>query len=190
MQHVQSVFVNGSQTNVRTVKRFPFLTGHPEKAKSKTGHKAINGGIDVFERSRETFGLFKDTLLTLECRNTLWKWAKYSMFVFNEGKRIHCIVKHFQNCVKPFPFLPRYITYPMEMDSMGWMSSRTECSSLATLTRGTSPFSWTRPSSATTAPSSATSRTHQMWWELQHGLSSASSSKVNSNPGTLEMYYE
>lgn len=31
-----------------TVKRFPFLTGHPQKAKSKKGHETINRGIDVF----------------------------------------------------------------------------------------------------------------------------------------------
>lgn len=47
----------------KTVKRSPFLTGHPEKAGSKTGHKTINRGIDVFWRSREVFGYFQATLL-------------------------------------------------------------------------------------------------------------------------------
>lgn len=46
-----------------TVKRFPFLTGHPQEAKSKTGHEIINRGIDVFWRSREVFGFFQATLL-------------------------------------------------------------------------------------------------------------------------------
>lgn len=87
--------------------------------------------------------------------------------------------RRWQTVLTAVSSLCRSSTSPMGKVSPVRTSSKTEFSLLETSTRETCPFSSVQPSSVTTGPSSATSRTRRMLQEHRPEPSSGSSSEVS-----------